>query len=503
MSDSHEIVPFSPGRSLATHDTAVRRPSAFVLPGSLMQVAGGNLSADLRSTGRHSDDGSEIFELLISNDTPEYIGTVAYTIESHAAFRRRTVWNETTIEPFSAACLELLISFNLGSETILAADIYFPGGQLTILPREAAPSSILPRSIPSKPKDTKVPVAFGIIGVVVALSFWIAPQMATHVSALAAPPSVPIGSTFSVAYAVENAFDANYVVTTPDGTSVAGGILPDHSGSFGVTIPKTKESVGYDVKVFSHGRFGTDSRTVHVVASPEVVVVDTHAAPPFHIGEVKLSSTTVFSGKSLNITYAKNLPSGEVRLIDSQGTVRAESLMTSRGISILQVPLVATDQDFRVVLLAQRGTYHDEVSTSVTILAVSSSPPPLPSVLTPPVALLQTLPLTHSFPPPTVSKPVSPLTFGMGVGVGDIISVLPNQTAGRPIFIAINRYKKDMHVALMGVSNEELASADVTPGEKSIQLTPPDYLAEKHYEIVVTYSTGNGQETIIRPISFR
>ncbi len=86
---------------------------------------------------------------------------------------------------------------------------------------------------------------------------------------------------------------------------------------------------------------------------------------------------------------------------------------------------------------------------------------------------------------------------------GAPIAVEAAQILGRPVVVRIERYEKDLHVALMGASTDEIASRDVAPGESSVVLSAPGALAAAAHQVVATYSRGTVTETLIRPITFR
>jgi len=83
------------------------------------------------------------------------------------------------------------------------------------------------------------------------------------------------------------------------------------------------------------------------------------------------------------------------------------------------------------------------------------------------------------------------------------IAVDPIQNPSQPIVVRVDTYRPGLHVALMGSSTDEIVGSDVAPGDETVVLHPPAQLGAARYSIVATYATGLGQETLIRPITFR
>ena len=76
------------------------------------------------------------------------------------------------------------------------------------------------------------------------------------------------------------------------------------------------------------------------------------------------------------------------------------------------------------------------------------------------------------------------------------------QIASHPIVVRIDRYVRDLHVALMDSAMDEVAGYDVAPGERAITLVSPSPASHGPYAILATYTSNLGQETLVRPILF-
>ncbi len=435
--------------------------------GSVLRLPGGAVAADfrpMRDATKHRQAG---YELLVFNDTPAPVATFAYAVLAPGTHGQLT-WNAIVVPPFSAIAIEIDVAIPRRGRPRVVADLFAGETQLTL---DAPPCR----------REPGIARRLALVAAAVLLVALGADSIAAnrpHVLALAAPDSVPAGTPFSVAYALAGATDGRYVVETPDGMQIRRGALGNGAGAFTVALPKTALSSGYDVRVLARGRFGSDERSTHVLAVPAPSgrpAAQRKRAPLLRLGALALARDVVRGGESIVVAYRPSEDPGVVRLIDALGTVRAEALLNPRGRSILVAPQVETDQDFRIVATAQRGSGRDEATAPVTIFR---APAPAPSALA-------------TAPAVTVPKSAAP------------IAVEREQIAGRGIVIRVDRNEPNLHVALMGPTTQELAGADVPPGARSIVLDAPKEPAHAHYEIVATYSAGHGQETLIRPVTFR
>ncbi|GAC1307637.1 MAG: hypothetical protein NVSMB19_20470 [Vulcanimicrobiaceae bacterium] len=442
--------------------------------GSVMHLPHGDVAADFRATGTTERHRRASYELLVANETPAPLATFAYAVE--APGERKITWNAIVVPPFSAVAVEIDIAIPRRRRMPrVVAELFSDAAQLTL---DAPPQ----RDDRGRARRFVLLAAAGLL---LALGAGAVAQTRPHVLALAAPDAVRAGAPFSVAYALAGATGGTYVVETPDGMQIRRGTLAAGSGSFTVTLPQAPRSSGYDVRVWAGGRDGSDARTSHVLALPERAVARVPARVAARVPEVRLGALTlehdvVHGGEAIVVAYGASQDPGVVRLIDALGTVRAEALLNRRGRSIIVAPQVETDQDFRVVATAERGRGHDEVTAPVTILHAPAKPAAAPAGPAAAAAALVRTP-----------RGVAP------------IAVDREQIAGRAIVVRVDRYEKHLHIALMGATSEEISGVDVTPGESSVVLTAPDVLAPTRYEIVATYASGFGQETLIRPISFR
>jgi hypothetical protein len=256
------------------------------------------------------------------------------------------------------------------------------------------------------------------------------------------------------------------------------------------------------------------------------------------------------AGTPIIVAYRTAAHTGSVRLIDEYGTVRAEALLSRSGTSILAAPLVDADQDLRIVVTTERGADKDEAQIPVRVLrsgggandasaAAGGNVPapavpalaPLPGAADPEGATIpvpmpdraaQISPVqapanqtvadqasaTQSLPggPQTAQAPAADpdgIRHAIAIPVGPPIAVAKSQAAGDPIVVRVLHYEPKMHVAVLGVSGEELEGADVKPGDTAVSLSSPHDLGTKHPSVIATYSNGSEEEMVVRPIHVR
>jgi len=446
--------------------------------GSVVRLPHGDIAADFRATNvRGGRTPGATYELLVANDTPAPLATFAYA--PVGATRGRITWNAIVVPPFSAIAVEIDVAFGRHRpRPRLVAELYSDEAQLTL-------DAPWPSAKAGLPRRSLAAIATALAVLLGAAAF---AQARPHVLALAAPATVRGAAPFSVAYALAPGSHGRYVVETPDGLQVGRGEIDAQSGAFTVALPAAATSHGYDVRVWASGRFGSDERTTHVVALPErraSRVVARTPLPMARVAGLTLERDPVHSGEPIVATYSPTEATGVVRLIDALGTVRAEALLNRRGRSIIVAPTVDIDQDFRVVATAQAGTAHAEAAVPVTILhavVVATSQAAVPGAPGARTADAARVTAPHGSAP---------------------IAVDAVQHLASPIVVRVDAYRPSLHVALMGSSADEISGRDVAPGDATVLLQPPANLTTANYAIVATYATGLGQETLIRPVTFR
>jgi hypothetical protein len=448
------------------------RPAAPPKAGSLLAIPLGQIAGDVRAITATKKDGKATYELLVANETAAPVATFAYAADPNRAGDRKT-WNAIVVPPHSAIAVTIDVEQPKRSASPrFVAEIYADSAQLTL---DGGPPLAPPPSV-----TRRIARGLGLAALVATVAVGIVTTR-PHVLALAAPDAVPGGVPFDVAYALGAASHAEYVLQTPDGLQIRRGTLSRDAGAFVLKLPETTVSTGYDLRVSARGAFGADAKTTHIVALPPA---GTPAAvdQPAHVVGATLEKDAVRGGDPIVVNYRVAAETGAVRLIDEQGTVRAEALLSPRGHSTLVAPYVDADQDFRVVVNAERGNTHDEASLPVTILRGA---PRTTAVAPVPAAATATTRATRA-----ANAPGGPIEVGA------------TQVAGQPIVVTITHAAPGLHVALMGDSSNELVGADADDSaDGSLVLAPPPNLVPGRYSIVATFNRGYGQETVIRPIT--
>jgi hypothetical protein len=305
------------------------------------------------------------------------------------------------------------------------------------------------------------------------------------VTALAAPGDVMASRPFAVAYALARAGGADYTVVSTNGFEAARGDLDADDGSFDVVLPFAAQPEAYVIRVVAHSRLGDAARSIRVLAEPDPVPVPIPIAPEaaaplaahpsrppgrrFAIDRLALKADTVEGGKPVTVYYRVSSAEGMVRLIDQYGTVRAEALVGRRGNSILLAPFVDTNQDFRVVLHASRGTAQAEKSVTLRVTKAASIDD-----------IIAAARREGSGPIALVDKTVAP---------------------GDPIQIGIVQYEPGLRVALVDPQGQEIAASTVVDDQNEVTLTAPAVAGPAVYTVVATYVNGIGQETVIRNVT--
>jgi hypothetical protein len=465
-------------------------PAAAGRAGSVLAMPIGEIAGALHAIALDEKTRCATYELLVANETPAPLATFAYASEAPRLGNLIT-WNAIVVPPFSAIAITVDVNFpRRGRAPRVVAELHGEEAQLTL---DADPPNRHARGLARR--------ATLVLSAVLLLALGGASVAGTktQVFALGAPETVRAGSPFSVAYALGHATDAEYSVETPDGMQVRRGKLEPGSGAFTLRLPTAPMSSGYDVSIFAHGRFGSDVRTTHVVALGTDTQPAGRPALVARLDGVALEADAVKGGDPIPIDYRTNSKTGSVRLIDEMGTVRAEALLRSDGRSVLVAPYVDADQDFRVVIDAERGSGHAQAEIPVRILrnlpdAVGSADAPRPAGMTVP-AIAAGGPGTAAEAAPAAAGPVDTAADNAPFAVAS------EQSPGRPITVTILRHEADLHIALMGsAGTEELVGQDVAPDENSVVLAAPDHSTGR-LAVVATFTKGFGQETVVRPIT--
>jgi hypothetical protein len=465
--------------------------------GSMLSIPIGNIAGDFRAVTLNRRRRTATYELMVANETHGPLATFTYAV-ARARPGDAMTWNAITVPPLSS--IAITVDFGLPKRGIrqrVVAELHAIDAHLTL---EADPPKLHPQGIARR----FAIVATGFLLFSLGAGAYAAGR--PQVVALAAPAEVAGGKPFSVAYALGPLGNAEYTVETPDGVEIRHGRLPSREGAFDLQLPAKAVTSGYDLRLVASNRLGDSVRVAHIVAlAPQFAGgAGGHHA---HIYKMALQQDEVRGGEPIVLDYKASGATGTVKLLDQDGTVRAEALLNHRGNSILIAPYVEADQDFRVVLQARRGLSRAESSVALRILrtplpasdfASSGTPGNVPAPIDPaqPPEDVSVTPGESAAPPIAAAPPGTKTTGPIAVPTGEF-------TAGSTIAVQIVRPEKGLRVSLVSPLGEEVAGIDVQSGQQSLTFPAPQVATATKYMIVATYARGYEQETVIRPIVVR
>jgi len=465
--------------------------------GSMLSIPIGNIAGDFRAVSLNRRRRTATYELMVANETNGPLATFTYAVTRTRPGDAMT-WNAITVPPLSSIAVN--VDFGLpkrGLRQRVVAELHSIEAHLTL---EADPPKVHPQGIA---RNFAI-VATGLLLLSLGAGAYAAGR--PQIVALAAPAEVAGGKPFSVAYALGPLGSAEYTVETPDGIEIRHGRLPAREGAFALDLPAKAVTSGYDLRLVARNRLGDSVRVAHIVAlAPQLA--GGAGGRRAHVYKVALQQDEVRGGEPIVLDYKASAATGTVKLLDQDGTIRAEALLNHRGNSILIAPYVEADQDFRVVVQASRGASHAESSVALRILrtplpasdfAAASSPgnvePPADPAGIPVDAEVQ--PGESGAPPIAAAPPGTKTTGPIAVPTREFI-------AGSTIPVQIVRPEKGLRISLVSPLGEEVQGVDVTSGQQALTFPAPQVATATKYMIVATYARGYEQETVIRPIVVR
>ena len=332
--------------------TPVRRGA-----GSMLSIPIGNIAGDFRAVDFNRRRRTATYELMVANETHGPLATFTYAVTRTRPGDAMT-WNAITVPPLSS--IAVTVDFGLpkrGLRQRVVAELHAIDAHLTL---EADPPKLHPQGIA---RNFAI-VATGALLLSLGAGAYAAGR--PQVVALAAPAEVAGGKPFSVAYALGPLGSAEYTVETPDGVEPS---WPSTGARrrFDLNLPAKAVTSGYDLRLVARNRLGDSVRIAHIVAlAPQYA--GGAAGHRARIYKLALQQDEVRGGEPIVLDYKTSAATGTIKLLDQDGTVRAEALLNHRGNSILIAPYVEADQDFRVVLQAARGASRSESSVALRIL---------------------------------------------------------------------------------------------------------------------------------------
>jgi hypothetical protein len=439
-------------------------------PGILVSLPSGSVAGDLRAVRRNDARRETTYELVVTNESVGPVATYVYALgQTH---QTGASWRTMTIPPFTSIAVTIDVPFPpRGVEQRVVAELHADEAHWTI-------DAHGPRALEPTPRPAKLALLAASLAAVLAGAAYIA--FAPKVTALAAPGSTVGGTDFQVAYATSGADRIRWRLENADGVEVHGESVREPRGAFSLQLPRTARAEGYDVRLEASGPLGARSRTVHVVSLP-----DTAAKPadePVRIASLFVASPSIASGKPIVINYRTNATGGSVKLLDQSDNVRAAVRLDRSGTTSLPAPTVAVDQPFRIVVDAERNGAHAQSSVGISVTAADGAGPVAYGAVPEDGAAV-------AADPPAGSAPIALAS--------------ESYRSGDPIPVSVSRNVTNLRLAIADVAGVELASKNVSAGERIAELTAPVVSSRTKLLVVATFGRGVGQETVVRSIVIR
>jgi hypothetical protein len=473
-------------------------PSASSLPaGSEITVADGQIAGALRLLSVDGRRRKAIYELLIANQTPMPLAAFAYGVgRPNPAGRLR--WNAITVPALSSVAVPISIDLpKRGSLRRVVAELHGDGAQLVV---DAPPPASFNAGAAWRSGILITGLLLGALG---ATGYALERP---RVVALTAPAQVRAGRPFEVAYTLGPGMQhARYTIAGPQGDEIAKGSLNPRGGTLKLNLPAGRADARYQVRLQADGPLGSTTQSTSVLA-----LASSGARPAWglRIDNATLEKDTVQGGRPIVIRAQSGGAAGTVKLLDQDGTERAEALLGAHGSTILIAPFVDTDQDFRVVIDAHRGSQVLEKQLPVRIARGDNAIPSVEGLGQlgdgglPPVTGAAAPPVSDSASVGTsnVAAAPAPVVATGGDPIALTKSVYRN---GEPVIVSVQRSVSNLRVVMIDATGTEVQSVDVAPDETQVELTPPPVTADTHFTVVATYSRGPSEESIIHSVLVR
>jgi hypothetical protein len=214
-------------------------------------------------------------------------------------------------------------------------------------------------------------------------------------------------------------------------------------------------------------------------------------APPAQRGTLiaaaSLEKPIVPAGQPIIVNYRVADPTGDVRLIDDRGTVRATALLTSGGSSILLAPQVNVEEDFRVAIDVEAGTRREESELPVRVEAARAEAGRLE---------LASASEPGQMAPPTIAEERSAVRSGR-----PFVLSQRSVVSGKSLWLTVVRHVSDMRATMLDQDGNEVTSVNIDRKANRVELKTPPGLFPELYTVDVSYIDAAGQEHAVTPIT--
>ncbi|MGH7756840.1 MAG: hypothetical protein ACREM8_11225, partial [Vulcanimicrobiaceae bacterium] len=470
-------------------------------PGSIMALPSGSVASDIRPIEVDRRNKHATYEVLVANDSVSPVVAFAYAVGQSASGGAVSL-SSFTVPPYTSVASEIQVKLPAaGTDPRVVVEILADSAHLTL---DASPA----RRGRSWMRGAATPAVLTILALA---GLGYLPNRPSVV-ALAGPNHVVAGQAFDVAYAARGARRLHYAVTRADGTTVSTGTLHGATGSFNIALPRTKHTTGYDVALTADGPLGASVRAFHVVAAAPVVARVRHkpVEPKIaHIAQLKLAASTVWSGKPVVVSYQAVADQGSVEILDQTGTVRASvpmAIAAGKGSATIVAPIAADDQEFRVVLHAQKGQTIAEQSVA---LFVHGDPAlaALNGTIPPNIAVAEPVSGPEGSTTVTTASGVTVTSLRGGSGASmAVLKTAPFKVeqssvrSGDLIHVAILDYESKLTIVLTAPTGDVIAAVAPKPGQTLALFRAPVVARTTKFSLLASFGRGGSQETFVHEI---
>lgn len=302
---------------------------------------------------------------------------------------------------------------------------------------------------------------------------------APRILGVEAPPKALAGAILQVPYQVSGLGSVEYDVRTKDGLQLAAGI-GSASGVLSVRIPANGAGAPYTLHVRMRNAVArVEASSTIAAVVPTTAAVKPSPVPGALIQSLTAAPTPVVAGKTLAVRYVTQASSGDVFLVDADGTTWAHAPLSLYGSTSLTVPQSAAGREMRVILHAQRAAAHSEASVGVTVM-------PSTKVVAQHPAASDTSG-TNPKPAPTTAPVAPALALSSQV-------VAPGDT----VTATISGVRGDVRITLMSAGGETLAQGDADEDSGGVTLTAPSVTTPTTFFVVASLTSGVSQQSIVK-----
>ncbi len=281
-----------------------------------------------------------------------------------------------------------------------------------------------------------------------------------EISAYALPMRVVAGDRVVASYAYAGMGTGEYDVTSR-GEQVSGGVLSSKHGSF--SFPTSNGAAFYHVTLSVVGAFGNARRQLIVQALPA------SAASVLSIAALQPDPSVVRSGDKIIVRYLTDAQTGTVTLFDASNIPLAHAAYDERGFSRLVAPDVDVPTQYRVELVATRGSESARASAGLLVEPKETGPAPPSNLLT----------------------------------ASQLLHVKANVESAQTFAVRVLQHPADLRLTLEDSSGTPVQSEPVAPGTPLVYFQAPNVSHDSPYVLVASFSSGNVSQVLLRHILVR